>query len=488
MLRCGSALQPCRAVGPRARRRGGHRGAALRHTAALRASARRARAARDRHALRGLVGHGAHSRRGASAKLRARRSSCAHGWGGRGAQLARVRSRAASMRATRSCSFDHVGPRRERWRRSVARAFHARPRRGRGRPGGERRSRRRADRPLAGRRRRDGVAERDAPRHARGARRAAHVGGALLGILRAPPRHPRARAPRDAGAHRARASAVAGTSSSCRSRSRTCDAAGARDPRRATTATCRIAQRARARPRLARRALRRARRASAIAAILRDPAVVADVVDFMGTGPCSRRRPRAARRRRTRRPRPCSETAMNLRIDEETATRAVRRDTSRGPTVVGRSAAVEDVFGMFARRASRSSHVGASRCYAFAAYRLDREVHAFIQRFPRGVIAAAALVSLGGAARRRLARACRAARAVFAAPLAAVASAAAVEKLATRPHESAREVTCRDPGRDLRSAYQRSRLGRGSRFSGRLSHRCVAQPMTMSAAVKRVAA
>lgn len=119
---------------------------------------------------------------------------------------------------------------------------------------------------------------------------------------------------------------------------------------------------------------------------------------------------------------------MNLRIDEETA-RVLFAAIVAWATAVA-AAAVEDVFGKFDAKSVAIFAVGVA-LYAFAAYRLDREVHAFIQRFPRGVIAAAALVSLGALAAASLGHV--PALAVFAAPLAAVASAAAVEKLATRP-------------------------------------------------------
>jgi hypothetical protein len=80
--------------------------------------------------------------------------------------------------------------------------------------------------------------------------------------------------------------------------------------------------------------------------------------------------------------------------------------------------------------------------------------------------------------------------AMFLAPLAGLAAAAAITRAAPRPGyvNGTREVTWREPGRDLSSAYQRSTFGRASRCVGRCSQRCAAQPSTMSAAVNPSAA
>ena len=119
---------------------------------------------------------------------------------------------------------------------------------------------------------------------------------------------------------------------------------------------------------------------------------------------------------------------MNHRIDEETGHVILAAIVAWATAVAG--AAVEDVFGKFDAR-SVAIFTVAVALYALAAYRIDREVHAFIQHFPRGTIVAAASFVLAV-----LAVACLEhvpALAVFAAPLAAVAGAAAVEKLAARP-------------------------------------------------------
>lgn len=97
-------------------------------------------------------------------------------------------------------------------------------------------------------------------------------------------------------------------------------------------------------------------------------------------------------------------------------------------TVVG-AAAVEDVFGRFDARSVAIFAAGVA-LYAFAAYRIDREMNAFLLHFSRGAIVAAALVALGSFAAGLLGSI--PALAVFAAPLASVASAAAVEKLGAR--------------------------------------------------------
>lgn len=126
---------------------------------------------------------------------------------------------------------------------------------------------------------------------------------------------------------------------------------------------------------------------------------------------------------------------MNLR-NEETA-RVLFAAAFAWATAVA-AAAAEDVFGKFDAKSVAVFTVGVA-VYAFAAYRLDREVHAFIQHLPRGVIVAAALLSVGALAAASFEHV--PALAVFVAPWAAVLGAAAVEKLATRP----RKVRAKSP-------------------------------------------
>ncbi|MFZ3321450.1 MAG: hypothetical protein WA190_03700 [Usitatibacter sp.] len=127
---------------------------------------------------------------------------------------------------------------------------------------------------------------------------------------------------------------------------------------------------------------------------------------------------------------------MNLRIDEETA-RVLFAATIAWAIAVA-AAAAEDVFGKFDAKSVAVFTVGVA-LYACAAYRLDREIHTFIQRLPRGVIVASALLSLGALAAASFEDV--PALAVFVAPWAAVLGAAAVEKLATRP----RKVPAKSP-------------------------------------------
>jgi hypothetical protein len=127
---------------------------------------------------------------------------------------------------------------------------------------------------------------------------------------------------------------------------------------------------------------------------------------------------------------------MKLRIDEETA-RVLFAATIAWATAVA-AAAAEDVFGKFDAKSVAVFTVGVA-LYALAAYRLDREVHAFIQHLPRGVIVAAALLSVGALAGAPFEHV--PALAVFVAPWAAVLVAAAVEKLARRP----RKVRAKSP-------------------------------------------
>jgi hypothetical protein len=69
--------------------------------------------------------------------------------------------------------------------------------------------------------------------------------------------------------------------------------------------------------------------------------------------------------------------------------------------------------------------------YAWVAYRMDREVHTFIQGYSRAKIVAVACLTMATLVLASLGH--MRALAVFAAPLAAIATAAAVEKLSTRP-------------------------------------------------------
>ena len=118
---------------------------------------------------------------------------------------------------------------------------------------------------------------------------------------------------------------------------------------------------------------------------------------------------------------------MNHRIDEEAGRVIFAAVIAWGTAVAG--AAASDVFGKFDARSVAIFAVGVA-LYALAAYRMDREVHAFIQSLPRGMIVAAAsfaLATLAAASFEHVP-----AIAVFAAPLSTVAGAAAIEKLATR--------------------------------------------------------
>lgn len=119
---------------------------------------------------------------------------------------------------------------------------------------------------------------------------------------------------------------------------------------------------------------------------------------------------------------------MNHRIDEETGRVIFAAIVAWGTAVAG--AAVDDVFDKFDAKSVAIFTVGVA-LYALATYRIDREVHAFIQHFPRGMIVAAASFALAALAVASFEHI--PALAVFAAPIAAVAGVAAAEKLATRP-------------------------------------------------------
>jgi len=94
---------------------------------------------------------------------------------------------------------------------------------------------------------------------------------------------------------------------------------------------------------------------------------------------------------------------------------------------------IDDTFGKFAAAGLVAFAAGIA-LYAFAAYRIDREIRAYILDFSRRALVAAALAALGSLA-AALAQHI-AALAVFTAPIAAVATAAAVEKLAARPRKA----------------------------------------------------
>ena len=131
---------------------------------------------------------------------------------------------------------------------------------------------------------------------------------------------------------------------------------------------------------------------------------------------------------------------MDHRIGEETGRVIFTAIVTWGCVVA--AAAVDDVFGKFDARSVAIFTAGVA-LYALATYRIDREAHAFIQHFPRSTIVAAAcltLATLAGASFGHVP-----ALAVFAAPLAAVAIAAAVGKLATRPTKARAKSPAANP-------------------------------------------
>jgi hypothetical protein len=120
--------------------------------------------------------------------------------------------------------------------------------------------------------------------------------------------------------------------------------------------------------------------------------------------------------------------AMNHRIDQETGRVIIAAVIAWGVAVA--TATVEDVFGKFDAKSVAIFAVGIA-FYALAVYRMDRDVHAFIQRFTRGTIVIAASLAVAALVVASLGH--MPAAAVFAAPLASIAGAAAVEKLTARP-------------------------------------------------------
>jgi len=118
------------------------------------------------------------------------------------------------------------------------------------------------------------------------------------------------------------------------------------------------------------------------------------------------------------------------RIDEDLANVALAALIAWAALVGG--ATVEGVFGKFDAR-SIAVFAVAVALYAFLAYRMDRGMHGFIQELPRLALCAAAGSSLMILAAGVFGHV--PALAVFAAPLAAVACAAAVEKLLAKPRK-----------------------------------------------------
>ena len=116
------------------------------------------------------------------------------------------------------------------------------------------------------------------------------------------------------------------------------------------------------------------------------------------------------------------------RIDEEPRNVLIASLAVWGSVVAGAVAA--DVFGKFDATSVASFAVGIA-LYALAAYRLDRAMHEFVLHFSRGTIVAVACLALATLVAASLGHV--PGLAVFVAPFAAVASAAAVEKLTMRP-------------------------------------------------------
>ncbi|HEY2629038.1 MAG TPA: hypothetical protein VGI57_07915 [Usitatibacter sp.] len=116
------------------------------------------------------------------------------------------------------------------------------------------------------------------------------------------------------------------------------------------------------------------------------------------------------------------------RIDEETRNVMLASLVVWASVVAG--AAAGDVFSKFDAKAIAYFAAGVA-LYALAAFRMDREMHAYILDFSRGALAVAACLMVATLAAASLGHV--PALAVFAAPLATVASAAAIGKLASRP-------------------------------------------------------
>jgi hypothetical protein len=119
---------------------------------------------------------------------------------------------------------------------------------------------------------------------------------------------------------------------------------------------------------------------------------------------------------------------MDKRIDEATGRTLLTVLAVWAAVIAG--AALDDTFAKFGPRDVAMFAAGVA-LYALATYRIDRDVHAFIQNFSRGVIVMSAIFSLAAFAAASMRHV--PALAVFVAPFAAVATAAAVEKLTTRP-------------------------------------------------------
>jgi hypothetical protein len=113
-----------------------------------------------------------------------------------------------------------------------------------------------------------------------------------------------------------------------------------------------------------------------------------------------------------------------LRIDEETG-RVLFASVAVWAAVIA-SAAAENVFGKF-DASSEAAFAALVAAYALAAYHIDREVHAYIVRFSRARIFGAALLALGAIALGALTHTIP--LTVFAAPFAAVACAASIERM-----------------------------------------------------------
>ena len=113
-----------------------------------------------------------------------------------------------------------------------------------------------------------------------------------------------------------------------------------------------------------------------------------------------------------------------IRVDEETG-RVLFASVAVWAAVIA-GAAVENVFGKF-DASSEAAFAAAVAVYALAAYHIDREVHAYIVRFSRARLLTAALAAIGMMALGAFSHVVP--LTVFAAPLAAVACAATIEKL-----------------------------------------------------------
>ena len=121
-------------------------------------------------------------------------------------------------------------------------------------------------------------------------------------------------------------------------------------------------------------------------------------------------------------------TETNQGIEQESGRVLVVALAVWGAVIAG--ADMDDTFGKFAATGLVAFTVGIA-LYAFASYRIDREIHAYVLNFPRGALVAVALAALATLAVALVQH--LAALAVFIAPVAAVSAAAAVEKLAARP-------------------------------------------------------